>query len=207
MKSIIVVLLFGVASLSAQTSVGLLGGISYRGNDYTRYDFNYSPISWNDGLTLGIQGETALTNRLSLRASIEYSHYAFDHFRYLGAAPPEYRLGTSRGDDSHTYRIMLEGSYAIRLSQFFTPIVFTGIGYAEERNGQIWYTLVDDINNQQIQGHTPSRFRAFLFHSIGVGFQSYFTSDLGVEVVAKNLSNYNDRFHQSINLGLIYRLK
>jgi hypothetical protein len=134
---------------------------------------------------------------------IEYSHYSFDQFRYVGAAPPEFRLGPSHGEDSHCYRAMLEGVYAVRLSRYFTPVITTGVGYAEERNGDVWFTLVDDLNGTQIESHNPSRFKAFVFHSIGIGIQSYLAPFFGIELSVKNLTNYADRSHQSLGLALI----
>ena len=206
MKYMTLALILGVCSLSAQTIVGIQGGMSFRGNDFNRADFMFSPLSWNNGLTIGIQTDFSITKTIAVRTSAEYNHYSFDHFQSEGPAPPDWRIGSSSGHDAESYRVALEGVYSLRLSKRYTALFLTGIGYAEERNGAVWFSLVNKTDGTERTTHAPKRFKPFLFHSFGLGVRHFLTRDLGIELIAKNQTNYATRFHQALNLAVILNL-
>ncbi len=205
MKLIVLALIFAVASLSSQTLIGIHSGMSFRGNDYNRFT-EFSPTSWNDGLTFGALVDREIATNISVRAAFEYNHYTFRSFDNQGWPPNTY-VGSSRGDNAHCYRVTIEGSYTLHLSPYLSPIFVTGVGYAEERNGAIWYSLVNTIDGTETAYHIPKRFKPFPFHSLGVGIQSFVSPRFGIEIMARNVTNYATRFHQAVNLVFLYRLE
>jgi hypothetical protein len=203
MKHIIVAVIFGATSALAQTSIGFYTGMSHRGNDYNSYT-SFSPRSWHKGITVGLQGEFGLLKNLAVRGTIEYNQYKFHRYFDIGW-PPYFRVGASRGDDAECARVAVEGVYALQLSRYFTPLFFTGIGYAEERNGAIWYTLVHD-DGTETEHHIPKRFKPFLFHSLGLGIRTFPTSNFGFELAGKMINDYATRYHHAINLSVLIKL-
>jgi hypothetical protein len=95
--------------------------------------------------------------------------------------------------------------YTLQLSQYITPVFFTGIGYAEERNGAVWYTLIRD-DGIETENHIPKRFKPFLFHSLGLGIRSFPTNNVGFELAGKMINNYATRYHHAINLSILIQL-
>ena len=202
MKTLIILLVFFSASLSAQTEAWIHVGLGSPAADFPYDKSQFLNLYWKNGLNFGAGVQVAATRRLWIAPSIEYTYYRWDNFNFRGPMIPELSIRSANGHNSHLYRFLIEVRYYAQTASILQLFVTTGAGYTIEKIGAIQAT-VDDMNNGAFTWNVQYPGRSYFTHNLGIGLRLNVIAPLAVDLTAKYFSDYSQRFHTSINAGLL----
>jgi len=198
------------ASLTAnsQTDVMLLGGMNFPSGTFSHSAPAWPlPAFWNPGFSVGASLETHLSRIVSVVPSFEYAHYPWRLETAVEWDPVIYNAPYGPGTPSRMYRFNLDARLYVFSKERFGIFLSTGAGYVIEKIGSYdlspWYVALSSV---LIDRHVQYPLAYYWAHEMGVGAHFFLSGNVGLDFTAKYLSNYTDRFHTSLSLGVFYRV-
>jgi len=190
-----------------QTDIVLSGGLNFPSMNF-EHDSPPWPLAldWNTGYSIGVSVETHLSRVISLVPSLEYAHYPWKDDWTPGWGPA-YLSPVETGEPSRLYHMTLDARLYLFGGTSDGVFLSTGAGYVIEKLGRSSYSPAQHIEfvmDQSGMYRYPDRY--YWIHTMGLGMHVLLSGNVGMEFTGEYFSNYTDRFHTSVHLGLSYRI-
>jgi len=192
-----------------QTDVALSGAVNFPSStfDYSRPAWLLAGF-WDPGVSVGASIETHLSRVITLVPSLEYASYPWRNGTTPAWDPQIYNVPTGPGAASRMYRFFADVRFYVFSKERFGIFLSTGAGYVIEKLGSyslgprwVLYTASDYVD-----GRVQHPVVYYWAHDMGVGTHFFLAGNIGLDFTAKYFSNYTDRFHTSLSLGVFYRI-
>jgi len=206
-------LLCGSLSAQCQTDVVLSGGMNFPSLtfDYSRPAWPLAEF-WVPGFSVGASVETHLSRVITFVSSVEYASYSWKDVTIPSWNPPPWSSiafypQPGPGAASRMYRFFADVRLYVFSKERIGIFISTGGGYVIEKLGSFdtlpWVSIMDLAYGST---HIEYPVAYYWAHDMGVGTHFFVSGDVGLDFVAKYFSNYTDRFHTSLSLGVFYRI-
>ena len=190
-----------------QTDIVLSGGLNFPSMNF-EHDSPPWPLAqfWDPGYSIAASVETHLSRAIAFVPSFEYARYPWRDMTTPGWAPT-YLQPMGAGEPSRLYRM----SVAARLYVFSTErlgvFLSTGAGYVIEKLGPYRLAPWNDVAFVgDLSGIVQYPDRYYWVHAVSGGAHFLISGDVGLDIAGEYFSNYTDRFHTSLILGVFYRI-
>jgi hypothetical protein len=210
MRGFIIFILLVTFSLSfaekqiSISSITLYSGISARfpfiPNETSTFLENY----WHRGINFGVEAEIKISKNVLLCPTYELSYFKFDTYFFEGSVPELYLI-SYQVENSFIHRFLINLKFISSGYPVINPYFMTGIGYVYEDIGQVetkeGYMGYDEMEDVKIFDG-----KNCFVHSAGIGIRITISDPWFFQIESRYYSNYSDRFHYSINMGLSAKL-
>ncbi|MFA6598410.1 MAG: hypothetical protein WCS69_11845 [Ignavibacteriaceae bacterium] len=208
MKNILIVLIVFLFNNSfAQLSVSVSAGFDPKEVSlYNRTASDGDNAYWNNGITLGVNCDYSLSEKLLISALFQYSHYNFNNYANAGISIPEISFISASGEDSKLWCASVEAKYFPFPQNRFKFFILSGLGIAVEDLGTV-KTQFSDMNQEGNITYTiNSEIKNYFVHSLGLGVRSDIASNLFVDIVGLYYSNYSEIFQTFFGASIGYKI-
>ncbi|WP_337873407.1 hypothetical protein [Ignavibacterium sp.] len=208
MKNILVLFLFLLFNNSfAQLSISLSAGFDPKEISlYDRTPTDGDNAYWNSGITLGMNLDYSLSEKLFVSALFQYSHYNFNNYANSGFGIPEIIFISAEGEDSKLWRTSIDAKYFPFPQNRFKFFILSGLGVVVEDLGTIKTQYLDMMQGSNVTYIMDSEVKNTFVHSLGLGIRVDIISNLFGDVSGLYYSNYSDRFQTFFGASLGYKL-
>lgn len=208
MKNILILsLIFLFNNSFAQLSVSVSAGFDPK--EISLYDQTATDgdnAYWNSGITLGINFDYSLSEKLFVSALFQYSHYNFNNYANSGFSIPEIIFISAEGEDSKLWRTSIEAKYFPFPQNRFKFFIQSGLGVVVEDLGTIKTQYLNMMQGSNVTYIRDSEVKNTFVHSLGLGVRTDILSNLFLDVSGSYYSNYSERFQTFFGVSLGYKI-
>ena len=195
-------LLLAVPAYS-QINVSFFAGMNPATNLIARDRSGFLDSYWSTGFNLSVVTEVFVSRSVAIAPSVEYARYAFDNYAFQGVSIPEVRFKSATGEASNIWRMFAEARFFTNSSKAVPWYFSTGLGYFIERIGTISATYTD-MSGPDFTRAINYQGKNFFVHTVGLGIRWSAFSRLALDLNAQYFTNYNDRLHTAVKMGVVY---